>query len=151
MHMDSAQTADPWKDLETTCTDALGLANHIAGQLRQGSQAHALTPLLQQANQLACCAQQQIQRLASQPGHPQAAASRDRILKQMSQWLALEEQNHRICSRRGVSLTGPRRPSNKTRKSTFSTQQPVHATHQPTISTQHPTTSSHHLIPPSRI
>jgi len=150
--MDSAQTADPWKDLETTCTDALGLANHIAGQLCQGSQAQALTPLLQQANQLACCAQQQIQHLASQPGHPQAAASRDRILKQMSQWLALEEQNHRICSRRGVSLTGPRRrPSHKTRKSSFSAQQLVHATQQPTVSTQHPTTSSHHPTPPSRI
>ena len=71
MHTDSPAPQALWEELENTSTNALILANRIAGQLRQGSVAQTLTPLLQQAQALACQAQDQIQRLAANPSHPQ--------------------------------------------------------------------------------
>ena len=95
-----------WQTLIAACGDAIGLSRDIASRLQQGAAARELESLLRREAQLAHQLQAGIGRLGQQKPDPESGVYRTRLLGQMRDLLDLEQQNHRLLSRRGVKLTG---------------------------------------------
>ena len=102
--------AGRWSHLHAACSAALELSRQVHGALLQGAAAAALIPLLRREAELA----REIQRSIASHG----AAGRQQtpppehaeLMPQMAALVAMEEENHRLLSSRGVRLSGPGTP-----------------------------------------
>lgn len=109
MHQPAAsETPSPEEELETLCAALLYLSQQVAGALQQGAGAPVLVPLLRQELDLARRLQEGIFSSARQPGGARTGERRQRLASDLRALLDLEQDNHRLLSRRGIRLRGPR-------------------------------------------
>ena len=110
--MDATQkrsTSSPslWQELEAVCAAAIRLSQDVAVHLRQGAKAHAFTPLLHREKELIDQLCGGIHLLDQQAPDATACSCRAHLAQQMQTLLDLEQQNHRLLSRKGIKLSGP--------------------------------------------
>ena len=101
-------SATSWQALTDTCGTAVALSRDIATRLRQGTPAHALIPQLQAQAKMAEQLRTGIGQLEKEAPSPTSATQRARLLRQLEDLLAQEQENHDLMNRRGVKLSGPR-------------------------------------------
>lgn len=103
----SVQAADTLSEhLIATSKAALELSRRVHASLRAGAAPSGLVPLLRQEAAMAQELRAGIGQLTAAADRP-PSSHRAELQAQLSILLSLEEENHRLLSRRGITLNAP--------------------------------------------
>ena len=103
---DTQTSEDLWRQIETTCTAAIRLSQDLTTHLQRGARADEFVPLLRRELELTDQIRIDIHQLGRHSA-PVDAPRRDRLARNMRLLLDLEDQNHRLLTRKGVRLNNP--------------------------------------------
>ncbi len=106
LNPDTQTSEDLWRQIETSCTAAIRLSQDLTTHLQRGAQADEFVPLLHRELELTNQIRTDIHQLGRH-STPVDVPRRDHLAQQMRLLLDLEDQNHRLLTRKGVRLNNP--------------------------------------------